>query len=219
MILVVASAVDRAAAEFVRRAGGGARLLTPASLSLPGWRLSVPEREPPIMVVDGSRVPAAEISAVVIRLPHVSETELPHIAAADRSYAAAEMQAFLYALLSSLRCPVVNRPTPVCLAGRNWRLAQWAQAAREVGFTTAGDLSHAPRAVSVAGGECFGASNPVLREAAVRLAAKAGVQLLRLWCGGGGSAPCFLGADLWPDISDPQIGAALTALVCGEVPV
>jgi len=217
MILVVASSVDRIASEFVRQAGNGATLLTPASLSRRGWRLTVPEREPPVAVVDSESIPSSEISAVVIRLPHISEAELPHISAADRSYVASEMQAFLFAFLSSLRCPMVNRPTPVCLAGPNWRQAQWVKAARCNGLVAGANTVQTPRAVSVVGDECFGASDPWLKKAACHLARSAGVQMLRIWYAGAECAPTFLSADLWPDISEPKIAAALMGLISAVV--
>lgn len=219
MILVVASAVDPVAAEFVRRAGDGARLLTCQSLSLPGWRLSVPPRESPIAVVDGVRIPAEDMTAVITRLPYVSETELPQIAAADRTYVASEMQAFLHAFLSALPCPVVNRPTPVCLAGPNWRRAQWLKAARANGFATSGaPLSRQPWPVSIIGGVCLGLSDLSLQQAAFRLARAAGAQMLRLWCAGERDAPVVVSADLWPDLGDPAAAAALLDLVSAEVP-
>ncbi|HLK46613.1 MAG TPA: hypothetical protein VKT49_00685 [Bryobacteraceae bacterium] len=219
MILVLASAVDRVASEFVHRAGSTARLLTCRSLSSPGWRLTVPVRESLVAVVDGSRIPAADITAVVTRLPYVGESELPQIAAADRAYVASEMQAFLHAFLSALPCPVVNRPMPVCLAGPNWRRAQWLKAARANGFnTSAASLSRPPWPVSVIGGACFGISDPSLQQAACRLAEAAGAQMLRLWCAGEPSAPVVVSADLWPDLTDPAVAAALLDLVSAEVP-
>jgi len=226
MILVLASAADQAAGQFVQRGGGHAKLLTCRSLSAPGWRLSVPGRKPPIAVVEGERVSAAEIAGVIIRLPHVGEGELPDIATADRSYVAAEMQAFLFAFLSALRCPIVNRPTPVCLAGPNWRPAQWLKAAREAGSAISavstvpdhGGAAGTRMAVSVIGNRCFGAADPQQEEMACRLARAAGAQLLRVWFAGQDRAAAVLGADLWPDISDPQIGAAVLALLATGVP-
>lgn len=219
MILVLASAVDRVASEFIQQADGRARLLTCRSLSMPGWRLTVPPRDPATVVVDGARVSAADITAVITRLPYVNEAELPQIAAGDRAYVASEMQAFLHALLTALPCPVVNRPTPVCLAGPNWRRAQWLRAARANGLKTSGSMpSQAPWAASVIGGQCFGLSGEAVRNAACHLAREAGAQMVRLWCAGEPDAPVIMGADLWPDISHPELAAAVIDLVSAEVP-
>jgi hypothetical protein len=225
MILVLASAADEVARQFAQQ-DGHVKLLICRSLSTRGWRLSVPGREPPIAVVDGKRVSAQEIDGVVIRLPHVGEGELPHIAAADRSYVAAEMQAFLFAFLSALKCPVLNRPTPVCLAGPNWRQAQWLKAARESGFATSAVTKPMPRdgtditrtAVSVVGDRCFGTADTQREQTACRLARATGVQLLRVWFAGQDPTAPVLGADLWPDFSDPQIGAAVMTLLARGVP-
>lgn len=220
MILVVASAVDEAARQFVRRSDGRAKLLTCRNLSTRGWRLSVPEREPAIAVVEGARVRAAEITGVITRLPYVGEGELPHIAAADRSYVAAEMQAFLFAFLSALRCPVVNRPTPACLAGPNWRLAQWLKAAREGGSAAYMPDNHevvSRTSISVVGDQCFGDGDTQQHQTARNVARAAGSQLLRVWFAGPDRTAPVIGADLWPDLGDPQIADAVMALLAVRV--
>lgn len=222
MILVLASGVDEAARKFAQRSDGRAKLLTCRSLSDRGWRLDVPGRQPPIAVAEGERVGAAEITGVITRLPYVGEGELPHIAAVDRSYVAAEMQAFLFAFLSALPCPVVNRPTPTCLAGPNWRLAQWLRAAREAGAAVStpnnddcpvGDRT----SISVAGDQCFGDGDTRRQQTARQMARAAGAQLLRVWFAGRDRIAPVIGADLWPDLGDPQIGDAAMALLATGV--
>src|SRR5262245_59736765 len=130
VIVVVASRTDAPARNFVRRyAAQGVYLLTPADLSHCGWSYRVGHIEASMAVIGGQRMAARDLRGVVTRLPAVSEDDLEHIAAPDRAYVAAEMQAFLFSWLTALRCPVLNRPAPSCLAGPAWRPAQWSRAA------------------------------------------------------------------------------------------
>ncbi len=218
MIVVVASSADRRARDFAEKAGKDVKLLTCEDLSTSGWKLRVPESEPPIAVIQGERIRAREIGAAIIRLPYVSESELPHIAPSDRPYVAAEMQAFLFAFLSALKCPVVNRPTPAFLAGPNWRPVQWLKAARDSKLP----VSNTPKCeftsktlATVVGDRCFGIANPKLKQAACRLAQATGVHLLRIWFGGEENSAPILAADLWPDLGDPEIGQAVMDFVSG----
>jgi hypothetical protein len=112
----------------------------------------------------------------------------------------------------------VNRPTPACLAGPNWRLTQWLKAARDIGLAvrSAADSDFTVKtrtAVSVVGDRSFGVTHPELKQAACRLTRATGVQLLRVWFGGEETGAPVLGADLWPDLGDPEIGTSVMELV------
>jgi hypothetical protein len=121
-IVVVASPTDAPTWGFARRyTAQGVCLLTPADLSHCGWYYRVGEIETSMAVVGGQRIAARDLRGVVTRLPAVSEADLEHIAEPDRAYVAAEMHAFLLSWLTALRCPVLNRPAPACLAGPAWR--------------------------------------------------------------------------------------------------
>jgi hypothetical protein len=137
MVLVVASRVDdeaRALVSGFRR--GHAALLTPRDLSTTGWDVRSASLRLSAGTAGGERIRATSISGVVTLLPCVFAQELVHIVEGDREYVAAEMTAFLLFWLSSLTCPVLNRPTPGCLSGPNWRLEQWCLAASRVGLRT-----------------------------------------------------------------------------------
>ena len=69
------------------------------------------------------------LQAVLTCRPAVLAEELGRIAADDRSYVAAELNAFLVAWLSALPSRVVNRPTPRSLCGPAWNRVQWQAAA------------------------------------------------------------------------------------------
>lgn len=200
MIVVLASAHDTKARAIVAAwAPAGARLCTPADLSTPGWRQCVGEPNDAIAVIGGEHVPAAAITGVLTRIPAVAANELTHIAAADRTYVASEMTAFLIAFLAALPCPMLNRPTAGALSGPAWRQEQWLRAAvrcgipvlpryraMRLGHGSSGlhdRVEHAVEAaieVTVVGYRVFGAPEVLLADWARALAAAGGVGALRL---------------------------------------
>src|SRR5229473_654434 len=122
MLVVLAHRYDQEARELVSRwSASGACLLTSADLSCKGWRHSSEESAASTALVSGRVVHVDQISGVLTLLPGVFEEELVDIVPSDRSYVAAEMTAFLLCWLSTLQCPVLNRPTPTCLSGLYWR--------------------------------------------------------------------------------------------------
>src|SRR5262249_52229832 len=102
--------------------------------------------------------------------------------------------AWLSFFLSSLRCPVVNRPTPVSLTGPALTALSWTRLARAAGIATA-PLTVDSRDVRAAlrppeadgddvvciGGRVVSPAGSPLDAAALRLAEVAGVTYLRAW--------------------------------------
>jgi hypothetical protein len=241
MLLVLASRHDSAAATLVERWRElDARLLTCRDLSTAGWRFCPHEPHLSRAVVGGQIVNCAEIAGVLTRLPSVLPDELPHIVAADRSYVAAEMNAFLTAWLSAIPCTVINRPTASCLMGPNWRQEQWVHAAARAGLRTralkfllkpgnrptesmrdssveASECVNnsnetdgvSPVLATVVGSRCFGAVDGKLAARALRLAAKAGVELLDVQFSSPDADASFVGAYLGTDISRAHVADAL----------
>jgi hypothetical protein len=237
MLLVLASLYDQAAEALVERwREHGARLLTCRDLSNAGWRFDPEDTRGALVSAAGEVFPASEIRGVLTRLPSVTPHELPHIVAADREYVAAEMTAFLIAWLSSANFPVINRPTPVCLMGPNWREEQWTYAALRAGMcirqTTRrlslrtppvefeeasegnGRTVDVPLTLTVAGERCFGGTDEMHKAQALRLAKLAGVELLEVQFSGGREA-AFVGAYLAPAVSSPDVADALLARFLG----
>ena len=167
-------------------------------------------------------------------MPAIGETELGHVHEQDRTYAAAEIQAFLLAWLSSLECPVLNRPSPSNLGGPWWSLAQWVQRARRLGVgRPAGDLTRRFRGgrppdterrvdgssivvdvvgyrAFLAGGREPGAKRCRAGRRRLSLARDAGVELLRVYFEAGSEQmPVFLEADLWIDIAADRVASAV----------
>jgi hypothetical protein len=224
VVLVTASRRDAAATALAARDGAVVRLVTPDDLSQEGWRFRLSDPAGGMASVGGSALSAADIAGVVTRLPAVTAHDLPHIADDDRDYVAVEMNAFLLAWLTSLPCPVVNRPTPRCLAGPHWRQEQWVLAAERLGIParplvrrtneeSPTPVAAPPHVVTVVGREHFGAEHEELAERAHALADAAGADLLSVGFDGPRRDARFVNASLWLDLGDAAIGDAVIALV------
>ena len=216
MIVVVAGDRDGAARSLV--AGWGAydaHLITPAGLSVTGWRCYSHPLNHSRFVLGGRVVEDSEVSGVLTRLVCVTENDLPHIQSPDRAYVAAEMTAFLLWWLSSLDCPVINRPTPTGLAGPNWRTQEWAHCAAGLGIPTRSVIRTVSRSasrsgpepavagvkVTIVGARCLGSDDAWITSKASRLAAAAGAALLEVEFSSPEADSLFLGATPYPEVS------------------
>lgn len=235
MIVVVAAAGDRAAVAIGRRwRGHDVGVLTPSDLSRPGWRVAADEPGAGRAVVEGEVVDVAAITGVLTRLPAVTARDLAHVHPDDRSYAAAEMNAFLTYWLTVLECPVVNRPSALSLCGPSWRPEQWSRAAASAGFQVRPRLRHVPpfgltaaahepqgpepelgaaQVATVVGDRCLGADDG-LAGPALALAARAGVAVMTV-----AARPAtddswwFDQAHVWTDLVRPEGRDAVLELV------
>jgi hypothetical protein len=169
--------------------------------------------------VDGRVVAVEEITGVLTRLPCVFDQELVEIVPGDRAYVAAEMTAFLLSWLSELKCPVLNRPTPTCLAGPYWRPERWAREAARSGIPVrpvhrrfapgepppAEGTMSGSSTVTVVGDRCLGAVEEAQAFQARRLADLAGIDLLSVSFHGAD----FLRADIWVDLAADGVADAI----------
>jgi hypothetical protein len=132
MLLVVTSAFDPALPLL--QADPRVTVLVPAHLSQPGI-VYQPLRGGDARL-SGSRGPLRmqDVEGVVTCIARVGERDLPHVHPDDRAYVAAEMTAFLAALVSELRCPVFNPPTGAHLGGLSWTPQHAWRVAREAGL-------------------------------------------------------------------------------------
>jgi hypothetical protein len=200
VIIVVASRHDPRARPY------GAALLGCEDLSVPGWRFEVERPSDATAIVEGQAVPAASIRGVVTRRPFVLAAELLHVAEADREYVAAEETAFLFAWLSSLSCPVLNRPAGSSLSGPWWRHTRWMHEGKAAGFLLDDPRDRGPCDafdVHVAGPRCIGSSDERVTGAALRLARAAGVDWLRVSLANRAEGPRLVSADAMLDPSSP----------------
>ena len=245
MLVVLAYANDAGARSLVQRwraANIDAGLLTCSDLSRKGW---VYRSSDPIggrAVIEGSVIRTRDIRGVVTRMPAAAPAELEHVHEVDRSYATSEMQAFLLAWLSSLRCPVLNRPTPESLCGLSLHAATWVRRALRLGLATvpvrrrfepgADVLAHQIRvtpssvAVDVVADHAFPSASPVagkvpdaFARAALALARDAGVEVLRVYFErSSDDLPVFLDVGVWVDITVDAVARALAERCLGAGP-
>jgi hypothetical protein len=230
MLVVVCSEHDDAVQRLVATWPAGEALrLTANDLSTSGWQIHVPDDGSATAVLSGRRIQVKDITAVLVRCPAVYSSDLPHIAAQERDFVAAEMTAFLAAWLMGLRCRVMNRPTATCLCGPPWRRLQWVQVARKLGIpvesmrwtaTPAGGRSETPCvpsvSVTVVGDYCIGDVDDELRQRTRRLSDAAGVTLLTAHFSGPRAADRLLAASVLPDLQDPTIVEVLHRYLCRE---
>ena len=177
----MASAFDPAASALATAwSAEGAALLSADDLCRPGWSFRVSDPDGGRAVVAGSMIDVGDIRAVVTRRPAVISDELVTIDEADRGYLATEINAFLVAWLSTLTCPVVNRPTTTCLCGPPWSDVHWQLAASRAGIAWHPAAIDDARAtdVLVCGMTTIGTQRRDESDAAIRLAAEAGVSML-----------------------------------------
>jgi hypothetical protein len=171
-------------------------------------------------------IPLSAITGVLTLRPHVFEVELIGIAKEDRSYVAAEINSFLIAWLSSLDCPVINRPVGNCLSGPSWRPEEWVNLAASIGIPvrkvhrvvslnlqhqkhTNSDSDNVGTQVTVVGKRWFGEVDDYRGAKAVHLARAAGADLLLVQF----EKENFVGASAFPPLDqDPIINAVLERL-------
>jgi hypothetical protein len=224
MLVVVAERHDAEAVALVDRwRDHEARLLSVSDISTAGWCHPVAAPNPATAVIDGSVVPLETITGVLTLLPCVYAQDLIQIVSEDRGYVAVEMTAFLASWLFDLTCPVLNRPTPGCLTGPNWRPAQWVHAAAQLGIPVRPVHRHAmlsgetappfveaePTTVTVIADCCIGEVDAALEAHARRLAGAARVAMLAVHFDGPMANARMLGAGLRPELASPEIADAI----------
>lgn len=227
MLVILASRHDAVAQTLAARWSAedvaDVVLVTPEGLSQRGWRHYPGSPESSSAPLGGRDIGECEITGVLSRMWGVGDSDLPHIVPEDRSYVGMEMTAFITSWLYGLPCPVLNRPTPTCLTGLNWREEEWTHRAARLGIPVrtvrrrlaVGAEPEPPPApapmcvVTVVGKRCVGAADEVLKTHARNLAAAAGTELLDVHFDGAGPDAVFLGVGLWPDVTAPEIADAI----------
>lgn len=228
MIVVFANRLDRRAQDLVACwKTQDAVLLGAEGLSVGGWRYYSDAPGRCVAMLAGKAVDPRSIHGVLVRWPAVLAQELTYIAAEDRRYLADEMTAFLRAWLARLPCPVLNRPTPLSLAGPGWRHEEWMHAAARLGIPVRPVKRHAlyrpdqdppamegPRLpagclLTVVGKRCLGESHASQASQALRLAEATGTPLLDLVFEGPEPDAPLLHVSTMPALSDEAADAVL----------
>lgn len=213
MLVVLAHPRDLAARAMADRSPQSVCLMTPRDLSQPGWRHHVGGHGEEWCVVSGRPIPTTSLRGVITRIPCVSPADLTHIAVGDREYVAAEMTAFLASWLTRLRCPVMNRPDATSLMGPNRGRERWLLLAARAGlrpaerrYTAPGhDAALASATVTVIDQQWTGAVAPELGAQAVRLAERAGVDLLTVQFDSPDSDGAFVCAELTIELGSESV--------------
>ncbi|HET9141630.1 hypothetical protein [Actinophytocola sp.] len=215
MWLILAHANDLPARTLAHRWAGRAVLRTPAELCRDRWTL---ELDPEGTVRTST---TGEPAAVVSRLGVVTAADLPGVHPDDRSYAAAELTAFLMAWLDACPAPVLNRPTAGSLNGPPWHAEQWAAAAESVGLRPAPirrrvggpsrpePLWHSMIYANVVGDWCLRDVHPAVGERLCALGRLAGTPLLGAAVSGPGRDARVRDICAWPDLGVPAVADAL----------
>lgn len=154
-----------------------------------------------IALANGTVIRSSQIRGVLNRLTAPSDFTARSAVAADRQYAAAEMQAFYLSWLHSLPGVVINKPSPLGLSGPWMHASEWTLRASHAGLrtctyrqsahesATVADVSRASlsrkrtaaRHVIALRGEIFGAQAPAdVAHACGRLARAAKTEMLGL---------------------------------------
>ena len=140
--LVLAHIGDDTAAEVAfrlrRRVGPSrVRIVTPEELVLaPSWAHALDDAGPRtrIRLANGEVIGDPQPIAVFNRLRFVTAIQFDVAATVDREYATMELHALLLSWLASLRCPVVNRPSPRGLGGDDRTILEWLRLANRAGL-------------------------------------------------------------------------------------
>jgi hypothetical protein len=182
MLLVVTTLLDPDLPLFA--AHPRVTLVVPGHLSRPGWCYELGSTGTRLWTSRGA-VAARDVRSVLTRVARVRAADLPNVHGADRDYVAAEMTAFLAALLGALPCPSFNRPTGIDLAGLPWTDQRAWRAAAEEGISVcaSGDPScDDVMAVPVLDGEVAAEMPPPgdCAKTAVRMAALTGARLVQV---------------------------------------
>ncbi|UOX91114.1 hypothetical protein MUY14_11005 [Amycolatopsis sp. FBCC-B4732] len=219
MLLILAHAHDAAARALADRWGDEALLLTVDELHRAQWALSI-DRSGRVRAELSLGSPVS-VTGVVNRLGVLTGADLARVRREDRSYAAAELTAFLLAWLDACPAPVLNPPNPRCLNGPAWNPEEWADAAAAVGLRVAAvhrSVGFAPpvaavpeggHRVHVVGEVCIGEVHPTVGRQLRELASLAGAPLLTATVSGLGARAEVREISAWPDLADPAVADAL----------
>ena len=143
MLLVLCGLDDAAALWFAhgaRQRGIDCTVVTSEVLSFArrrSHRLGAGGVTSTVALADGTVVDHSSVGGVLNRLPAPPDLAWHRASVPERQYASAELHAFALSWLSSLPCPVRNRPADECLGGPAPHPMVVAQAAAAAGLLVA----------------------------------------------------------------------------------
>jgi len=205
------------------------KILVPEDISKAGWYYDDSNQKNSTIVIGTDIIPEQEITGVITRLPAVTEEELPHIREQDKLYAAAEMNAFLLAWLTSLDCPVINSPTENCLCGPNLSQEQWVyyvarmgipteESSRRIHFRDKEIFSEQANysnyySATVIGDVCLGDVHQNLMIYSKKIARAFCIDFLQVIFSHKDKNARFVSANLWPEITSEKVKLLLEFII------
>lgn len=173
-----------------------------------------------LTLADGRTLQGGEVRGTLNRLRSLPFAHLEHAAPGDREYARTELLALFASWLHALPPPVLNRPAPESLVGRDRHLSEWVWLAARAGLPTppyaeSSDPAGAPaagarpvpiftpwRTVFVVAGRAVGEAPDGVLEGCLRLANLAETALLGIdFAATAAAGPwTFAGASPFPDL-------------------
>ena len=228
MILLLASIADQNTAAFAREFAGLATVLTCYDLARWPSRFFHRRFTDSTISAGGKTIGVASISGVLNLLPAIFPEELSFYAEEERAYQTAELHALIVYFLSSLACPVVNRPSTVSLTGPVQNPASWLAVA------SAAAIPVARVTIASTGKPLFPAHDPVLQVVCVNgklitpsataadrytvdLARHCRLPYLQAQYRWEGSEIRFVTASSYPDIRCQRTRTALREYLLGEI--
>jgi hypothetical protein len=222
VILVLAEARDEHNAALAGSFGPArAAVVTPLDLAAEPSALHHPRFHDSWITAQDAHVPVGEIEAVITLIAAINPSSLACYDESEREYQAAELHAWLTFFLASLRCRVINPPSPLSLSGPVLAPFGWRRLAEQCGIPLAPMAIDSDRRtarcsadgveVTVVGGEVLEPTRTVADDYALRLARHAGMIHLRAIC-----RPPQWGivhASAIPDVSRSVTRSALAELV------
>lgn len=134
MILVISNIANDAAPALVKSFPAGAASLIMASDVHTSFKAGIAVNDflSSEMNISGTTIPARKISGVVTTIPFFLPQEFYYVAAADREYVCAELQAFFIYFLSELKCKKLNPPGRKIFTGLGGHKLEWLKTARQL---------------------------------------------------------------------------------------
>lgn len=205
ILVLVAQPWDVAVPALSAAWPGVTRVVSPRDLSRPGWRLRSEAGRGARLVAGGEPIDVADVAGLITRIGWIQACDLPWIDPGDREFVAAEMGAFLLGFLHHAECPVLNRPTPACLAGPMFHPLAWRARARAARFALADPGADPVRWLTVIGGRTRTDHFRPEAWGSERLANQCGARLLSVGVTADGA---FADAHPFPDLTDPVLARA-----------
>jgi hypothetical protein len=221
VIVILAAMRDDDTASLASELPARAAILTLAELAAERSCLHDPGFERSTVTVEDDEIGVGEIAGIVNLLPAVLPDALTIFDPNEREYQASELHAWLLFFLSALRCPVVNRPTPLSLNGPVQGGLGWFALARASGVPVSavsvgssepdtspeeGDVVE----VACVGGVVVSPSGTAADRNTLQLARRANLEYLSArYVRDGGTRLLFAGASSIPDARSAPDRAAL----------